>query len=282
MPDVAKPQVAGLSREPCLDRRSILAGAAATSAAIGLGPSPTAAQGSRINQSRKSVVLVGGLACTPDLWTDQVSGLRDVADVLVTEEHSRHPTMRGIAQAILRRAPAEFALAGLSMGGYIALEMMRLAPERVTHLALLDTSARPDTDAVRANRGALMDLAQAEGMRAVLMRLMPNAIHPDRLGDKALVDRIVQMAWDLGTDTFYMQQGAIMGRSDSRGTLKDIRCPTLVACGDVDKITPPELSQEMATGISHAKFAMFKDCGHFSSMERPELVTAALRELLLG
>lgn len=261
------------------NRRSFLA----ASAVLGAGSliaSPAAAQGTGGQRPRKTIVLVGGLACTPDLWADQVAGLKDVADVIVTEENARHPTMRGIAQAILKRAPAEFALAGLSMGGYIALEIVRLSPKRVTHLALLDTSARQDTDVARNNRGALMDLARDEGMRAVLMRLMPVAIHPDRLGDKALVDRIVQMAWDLGTDTFYTQQAAIMGRLDQRETLKTIACPTLVACGDGDKITPPELSREMADGIKGSKLAFFRDCGHFSSMERPELVTAALRDLL--
>lgn len=282
MSDLADPLADDLPDAPWGSRRAFLAGAAVAGTAASLRASRAAAQGSAARGPRKPIVLVGGLACTPDLWTDQVAGLADVAEVIVTEENSRHPTMRGIAQAILKRAPPEFALAGLSMGGYIAFEIMRLAPRRVTHLALLDTSARPDTDAARNNRGVLMDLARDEGMRAVLVRLMPNAIHPDRLGDKALVDRIVQMAWELGTDTFYLQQAAIMGRLDSRETLKDITCPTLVACGDADKITPPELSREMAAGIKGAKLAFFKDCGHFSSMERPELVTAALRELLAG
>ena len=239
-----------------------------------------AAPWTRGSMQRRSIVLVGGLACTPDLWADQAAGLKDIAEVIVTEENARHPTIRGIAQAILRRAPAQFALAGLSMGGYVALEVMRLAPQRVTHLALLDTSARPETDAARDDRGTLMDLARDEGMRAVLARLMPKAVHPDRLADKALVDRIVQMAWDLGTDTFHLQQGAIMGRRDSRELLKDIACPTLVGCGDADRITPPELSREMAAGIRGARLTWFEDCGHFSSMERPEAVTAALRQLL--
>lgn len=282
MSDVAEPWADDAPERPRASRRSFVAGVATAGAAMSLGASRATAQGSGSSGQRRSIVLVGGLACTPDLWTDQVAGLKDVADVIVTEESSRHPTMRGIAQAILKRAPPEFALAGLSMGGYIVLEMMRLEPKRVTHLALLDTSARPDTDAARNSRGTLMDLARDEGMRAVLMRLMPNAIHPDRLGDKALVDRIVQMAWDLGTGTFYMQQAAIMGRLDSRDTLKDISCPTLVACGDADKITPPDLSREMAAAIKGAKLTFFKDCGHFSSMERPELVTVVLRELLIG
>ena len=184
------------------------------------------------------------------------------------------------AQAILRRAPPEFALAGLSMGGYIALEIMRIAPERVTRLALLDTSARPDTDAARQARGTLMDFARDEGMRAVLMRLMPNAVHPSRFDDKALVNRIVQMAWELGTDTFYRQTGAIMGRQDSRDLLKEIWRPTLVAAGDSDKITPPELAREMVSGIVGLKLMLFPECGHFSSIERPAAVTAALRDWL--
>jgi pimeloyl-ACP methyl ester carboxylesterase len=259
-------------------RRTLLAAAAGIGAATMLGERPAAAQSARSN--RPSLILVGGLACTPDLWTAQAESLKDVADVVVTEENWRHPTMRGIAQAILRRAPPEFALAGLSMGGYIALEIMRIAPQRVTRLALLDTSARPDTDAARQARGVLMDLAHEEGMRAVLMRLMPNAVHPSRFEDKALVDRIVQMAWELGTDTFYRQTGAIMGRQDSRDLLREIKCPTLVAVGDSDKITPPELAREMASGIAGSKLVLFPECGHFSSMERPAAVTAALREWL--
>ena len=107
----------------------------------------------------------------------------------------------------------------------------------------------------------------------------PRELRPSG-GTSALVDRIVQMAWDLGTDTFHLQQGAIMGRRDSRELLKDIACPTLVGCGDADRITPPELSREMAAGIRGARLTWFEDCGHFSSMERPEAVTAALRQLL--
>ncbi len=190
MSDLADPLADDLPDAPWGSRRAVLAGAAVVGTAASLRASRAAAQGSAARGPRKPIVLVGGLACTPDLWTDQVAGLADVAEVIVTEENSRHPTMRGIARAILKRAPPEFALAGLSMGGYIAFEIMRLAPRRVTHLALLDTSARPDTDAARNNRGVLMDLARDEAMRAVLVRLMPNAIHPDRLGDKPMVARL--------------------------------------------------------------------------------------------
>ena len=117
-------------------------------------------------------------------------------------------------------------------------------------------------------------------MRAVLMRLMPNAVHPSRFDDTELVDRIVQMAWQLGTDTFYRQTGAIMGRQDSRDLLKEIRCLTLVAVGDSDKITPPELAREMASGIAGSKLVLFPECGHFSSLERLAAVTAAPRDWL--
>ena len=226
------------------------------------------------------LILVPGLLCTADLWAHQVAHLGDVAVPLVTAEHARHDSLGAIAAAILAAAPRRFALAGLSMGGYIALEIMRRAPDRVTRLALLDTSARADTPEQTARRQELEGQARIGQFKGVTPRLLPLLLHPDRLHDRALVDRVLQMAADIGRDGFFRQQAAIMARPDSRGDLGRIACPTLVLCGDADKLTPPERAEEIAAGIAGARLALIPACGHLSTMERPEAATAALRRWL--
>lgn len=231
---------------------------------------------------RPSLILVPGLACTSDLWRDQVRDLADMAVVKVPREHLLHPSVGAIARAILRTAPDRFALAGLSMGGYIVLEMMRQEPERVTRLALLDTSARPDTTDQTSRRRALIAVARAEGMRAVIEQLLPLMIHPSRLNDPELTARMVSMGEECGVEAFVRQQQAIMARPDSRGDLSKIACSTLVVCGEEDRITLPEWSHEIAAGVPGARLAMIARCGHMSSMERPTDVSGLLKDLVSG
>lgn len=228
---------------------------------------------------RTPLVLVPGLLCTRALWEAQLTGLADVAHMSVAD-HTRHDTMTGIAESILAAAPSRFALAGLSMGGYIAFEVMRLAPERVTRLALLDTGSRNDTPERSAMRRELIAAAEKEGTRAVQERLLPVLIHKARLPDKPLVDAVLQMGHDMGVDAFRRQQMALIGRPDSRPMLASIACPTLVLVGREDALTPLELSQEMASGIPKAKLEVIADCGHLSTMERPQPVNNALRSWL--
>ena len=228
---------------------------------------------------RTPLVLVPGLLCTRALWEAQLTGLADVAHMSVAD-HTRHDTMTGIAESILAAAPSRFALAGLSMGGYIAFEVMRLAPERVTRLALLDTGSRNDTPERSAMRRELIAAAEKEGTRAVQERLLPVLIHKARLPDKPLVDAVLQMGHDMGVDAFRRQQMALIGRPDSRPKLASIACPTLVLVGREDALTPLELSQEMASGIPKAKLEVIADCGHLSTMERPQPVNNALRSWL--
>ncbi len=227
-----------------------------------------------------SLILVPGLACTADLWRDQAATLADFADIQVTDEQLRHGTIAAMATAILASAPDQFALAGLSMGGYIVLEIMRQAPERVTGLALLDTSARADTSEQTARRRALIELAKASSMTAVMRELLPFMLHPNRLGDHDLVRRVVAMGEESGVDTFIRQQHAIIGRSDSRGRLGEIACPTIVGCGDADLITLPEWSKEMAAMIPNAQLTIIPACGHMSSMEWPSSVIDILRNTI--
>lgn len=221
------------------------------------------------------LILVPGLVCTPALWAGQLRGLAGVASMSVAD-HTRHETMAEIAASILAAAPPRFALAGLSMGGFIALEIVRQAPERVTKLALLDTNARADAPERKEQRLKTIALARAEGMGKVSDGLMPVFIHKDRLADADLVAAVRQMALDTGVETFARQSTAIMGRKDSRPLLAAIRCPTLVLVGRQDALTPLELSQEIAAGIAGAKLEVIEACGHLSTMERPEAVNAAM------
>jgi pimeloyl-ACP methyl ester carboxylesterase len=224
-------------------------------------------------------VLVPGLNCSLRLYEPQLPDLWRIGPVAVAD-HRRDETMAGIAARILAEAPPRFALAGLSMGGYIAFEMVRQAPARIAGLALLDTSARPETPEQTSRRRAQIALARegrfgeiAEQMFAVLSRAAGN-------GDPRVQQFIRAMADDTGPEAFVRQQTAIMGRPDSRPTLATIRCPTLVVVGDDDKLTPPELAVEMAQGIAGARLKVVPECGHLSTLDQPQRLTALLASWL--
>jgi pimeloyl-ACP methyl ester carboxylesterase len=166
------------------------------------------------------------------------------------------------------------------MGGYVALEIMRRAPERVLRLALLDTSARTDTPGQAERRREAIGLAEVGRFDDVADRMLPNLVHPDRLADRALVSAIQAMARRLGKDGFLRKQRAIMGRIDGRPHLPRIACPTLVLCGREDASAPLALSEEMAALVPGARLEVVERCGHMSAMERPAEVSGALRRWL--
>jgi len=225
------------------------------------------------------LLLLPGLLCDRALWQSQIHDLNDVADCRVPDLGG-HDSMAALAAAVLAQAPPRFAVAGLSMGGYVALEILRQAPERVMRLALLDTSARADTPEQRQRREDLMALARQGRFKGVTPRLLPLLLHPERLADQALVDTVMGMAERVGAEAFLRQQTAIMGRSDSRELLPGIRCPSLVLCGRQDALTPLERSLEMADAIPGARLSVLEHCGHLSSLEHPTRVSAALRAWL--
>ena len=225
------------------------------------------------------LVLVPGLLCSARLYEAQVTGLWPFGQVAVAD-HRRDADMAAIAKRILADAPPHFALVGLSMGGYIALAMMRLAPERVAKLALLDTSARPDLPEQKTGREKLIAMAQAGKLAEVVEMLTPRFLHKNRQNDETLKRVVRDMAAETGADAFVRQQQAVMSRADARPLLATIRCPTLVLVGEGDELTPPELSKEMAGGIAGAKLVIVPDCGHLSTLEKPEAVNAALTEWL--
>lgn len=226
------------------------------------------------------LVLVPGLLCDAMLWAPQIEGLADIADAWVPAP-TQHATVDALASAALAACPFErFALAGLSMGGYIAMAMQRQAPQRVTHLALLDTNAVADAPAASAARRELVARGRAEGMGAAADALLPRLVWPQAPRHAALRATVRSMAWNVGVDAFARQQEAIIGRPDARGALAAVACPTLVACGAHDLLTPPALHEEMAALVPGARLQVFADCGHLSTLEQPGAVNQALRDWL--
>jgi pimeloyl-ACP methyl ester carboxylesterase len=230
--------------------------------------------------NKPSLVLIPGLLCDAALWRGQVEDLADIAQPWVADV-TRDDSMTAMAQRVLAEAPAErFALAGLSMGGYVAQTIMREAPERVERLALLDTSATADTLDQTARRGGLIDLAEKGEFHGVTPRLLPLFLHPDRLSDKPLTDAVMAMTERVGKDAFLRQQRAIIGRPDNRPNLPKIKCQTLVLCGRQDQMTPLAWSEEIASLIPGALIEVIEDCGHLTTMERPWETSVAMRQWL--
>lgn len=225
------------------------------------------------------VVLVPGLLCSARLYAAQIPALWSCGPVMVAD-HTRDDTMTAIARRVLATAPPRFALVGLSMGGYISFEILRQASTRVAKLALLDTTARADTPEASAARRAQIAQAAAGRLAEVADAQFARMVHPTRREDAGLTEVNRLMAQDVGALGFARQQTAIIGRADSRPLLTDIRCPTLVLVGEADELTPPERAVEMADGIPGARLVTVPQCGHLSTLERPEAVTHALLEWL--
>lgn len=224
-------------------------------------------------------VLIPGLACTAEMFARQTVALWPYGPVTVAST-LEGDSIAAMAAAILRDAPARFALGGISMGGYIALEILRQAPERVVKLALLDTSARADTPEQIEARRLLIERVGNGELEAVLAQVTPNLLHPDHRDRQDLIDIQIRMGRDVGPDGFIRQEAAITKRIDSRPHLADIRVPTLVLVGDCDPLTPPDRAKEIAEAVPGARLVVIPDCGHASTLEQPEAVSAALTEWL--
>ncbi len=227
------------------------------------------------------LLLLPGLLCDRALWEPQLAGLADIAEMTVGDL-TRDDSMAGMARSVLAAAPSRFALAGLSMGGYAAFEIMRQAPERVERLALLDTSARPDRREQTKDRLELIKQAEQGNFKGVTPRLLPRWVHPSRVSDPELVRTVTEMTQRVGREAFVRQQTAIVNRPDSRPGLSHIHCPTLVLCGHEDAATPADLHREMAADIASARLVIVPDCGHLSTLERPDTVNLELRRWLTG
>lgn len=224
---------------------------------------------------RIPLLLLPGLLCDARLWRDPAQALADVAEVRHADL-TRDDSVAGMAARVLAEAPAEFALAALSMGGYVAFEILRQAPRRVLKLALLDTSARLDPPKRRAVRQAGLALAEAGRFAGVTRKLLPQLVHESRV-DSEVGEDVMAMAQRVGLQAFLRQQRAIIDRPDSLPLLPTLTQPTLVAVGENDQMTLPEESTLIHASIPGARLHVFARCGHLPPMEVPQETAQVLR-----
>lgn len=226
------------------------------------------------------IVFIPGLMCTGRIYQHQVEELGQRHPVLLAN-HWSHATMKEVAASILEAAPERFILAGTSMGGYAAFEIMRQASDRVEKLILLSTSAKPDTpDRSKGRREQVAAARKANNMRAGTKALFPKLVHPARHEDQPLLTTFIDMAEQLGLNAFERQIEAIISREDSRPLLAEIKLPTLVVVGKDDALIVPDEGREIAADIRGAKLVEIENAGHMCMIERPEAVTKALAEFL--
>jgi pimeloyl-ACP methyl ester carboxylesterase len=226
----------------------------------------------------ENLLLLPGMMCDARLWERQVDAIdvpTSIGDLTSADNVAQ------LARDVLGNAPKSFALAGLSMGGIVAFEIWRQAPERVTHLALLDTNPYAESPARQSMRVQHI----REALDGRLRELATESLKPVYLAkanreNQQLLDTILDMALDLGPDVFRDQAVALMGRQDSTATLSTIDCPTTVICGEEDTLCPPEYHELMAEHIPGAKLVVLRDCGHLATLEQPDAVTNELMELI--
>jgi pimeloyl-ACP methyl ester carboxylesterase len=236
---------------------------------------------------KSALFLVPGLMCDASCWAQQRGALHDLADIHIPDNGARD-SLVAMAEAIISAAPRRFALAGHSMGGRVALEVVRRVPERVQALALLDTGCQPLAagdagERERAGRLRLLKLAREQGMREMGRDWVRAMVHPSRLEDApALIEAILDMIASKSADLYEAQIRALLERPDASDVLPQIRCPTLVLCGRDDGWAPARRHEDMAALIPGSTLHIIPDCGHMCTLERPAAVSQALQEWLIG
>lgn len=229
-----------------------------------------------------TLLLLPGLACDDALFAHQQPALQAWAHtqhlrVLVSTAHTREPTLPTMARRLLAEHPhGALWLVGCSMGGMLAMELHRQAPQRVQAVALLGTTARPDTPELIALRTKACELFAQGRMDEVLGANVLFAFHPTQAADRALTQRYLAMLHRAGAQQLIQQNHAVMARVDSRPHLPTVTCPVLVACGEADQLTPPEHALEMAALLPHARLEIVAGAGHMLTMEQPQRVTELL------
>ena len=233
---------------------------------------------------KEALVLLPGFCCDQAYWQSQIDALSDVAECTCAD-YGKLDSIPAMAAAVLAAAPAQFSVAGHSMGGRVVFEIYRQAPNRVRRLAVFNTgtAARPASAAGEeeaSNRRRLLGIARAEGMRAMARQWVRNMVAPPRLQDHALLETIVSMFERKSPDLFEAQMNALLNRPDATPVLAQIRCPALVVTGREDSWSPPLTHQIIASGIAGAKLVVVPHSGHMSAMEQPAAVAQALRDWL--
>lgn len=221
-----------------------------------------------------TIRLLPGLLCDQAIWVAQTKALSEFAEVVIPD-FRYVDSITAMARIVVEETPERFLLAGHSMGARVALEVFRMAPERVERLALLDTGIHPRGESEPAKRQALIDIARNDGMAAMCAQWLPPMLHPDHA---ALIPMLTEMVLRSTPDTFANQQKALLDRPDAREVLPMVQCPTLVLCGREDQWSPVRQHEEIAAAIPHSKLVVVEKCGHMSPIEQPEVVTAALLE----
>ena len=227
-----------------------------------------------------SLVLLPGFLCDQTVWKHQIAGLKDVADAVCMEWSSEHNSIVAMAEAVLRWAPPTFALAGHSMGGRVAFQVYRLAPERVTRIAVFNTGSDARSESEEPGRRKLLSIARSQGMRAMAVEWLKGMLPPYRQNDTPLVEEIIAMFERKSPDLFEIQMLALLGRPNATPLLAGIQCPALVLTGRDDAWSPPARHLDMAQWIPKSELVLVPKCGHMSTMERPDEVTAAMRRWL--
>ncbi len=223
-----------------------------------------------------TLLLLPGLAADAAMWAGQRDALAAVRDVHVTDVHFRFATLPEMARALLAEHPGALILCGASMGGILAFEVLRQAAQRVRGLALLGTTARPDSPEIAALRAAAFAMIEDGRYEEMIAGNVPFSFHADRLGEYELVDAYLDMLRRAGPGQLVRQNIATAARPDSRPLLPTLRCPTLVLCGDADAVTTVDASREIAQRVPGAELGLIARCGHMLTMERPREVNAAL------
>lgn len=239
----------------------------------------------------QQLLLLPGLLCDRTVWREQIANLKADWDCQVPV-YENEVSITDMADRVLEEGGARFALAGHSMGGRVALEVVRKAPERVTHLALLDTGYSPLKSGKAGrqeidSRQALVHQARTEGMRAMGWEWMKGMVHPERLNDAALCEQILAMIASKTPDQFAGQQEALIGRPDATPVLESLTCPVQFICGRQDSWSPLERHFDMSERVPDTdgrtpgeRVTAIEESGHMSTMERPDQVSTALRALL--
>jgi pimeloyl-ACP methyl ester carboxylesterase len=228
---------------------------------------------------KTTLVLLPGLLNTSRVFERQIADLSDIADCIVPELW-HYNTVGAMAETVLAAASPRFALVGFSMGGYVAFEILRRAPERVQRLALIDTQATPDSPDSIARRHGLMEQTHIGRFHGVQPSMLPHIVHRTHLDNPAITQPILDMAREIGAEGFLREQQAIMARPDSRPLMVDIKVSTVVVVGRQDQSTPLPRAEEMAADISRSRLVVLEECGHMSPLEKPDEVTAELRRWL--
>jgi pimeloyl-ACP methyl ester carboxylesterase len=228
---------------------------------------------------RPALLLLPGSLCDEWLWRRQTAALCNDVEIHVPHVLD-HDSLSAMAQAVLSNAPARFALAGFSMGGRVALEVLRAAPQRVERLALLDATTHPVKESEAGRRQEMLDLALGSGMQAVAAVWVPRMVLPAHQEDAALMQGLAAMHARFTPQVYQKEMRALLNRPDAREVLPLIKVPTLIMAGRQDPISTPTQNEALAAQIPGATLELVDQCGHFLPVEAPEAVNLALRRWL--